>query len=158
MIDIYPQDANVYNPTLDTLVENIMAGEERPELLNLIREIESDNNPLARNKTTTASGVYQFTKDSVITAKNRAKNLGFDKGFVNLIPNDPTQWTDKESDIMITANLFAQETDKPGFVDELLEQALQGNRQAMQEVYYMLHHTAPDEATKKRVNKIMPLK
>tara|TARA_R100000458_G_C8116526_1_gene137192 strand:- start:62 stop:598 length:537 start_codon:yes stop_codon:yes gene_type:complete len=178
MIDIYPEDATIYNPLLDSLVENVMTGGERPEFLNLVRQIESGGryrpflgktdfpfgNPKARAETTTAAGVYQFTEGAVDAAKNRAINLGFDSGFINLIPNDPTQWTNKEADTMLLANLFAQikkdEQGKPipGFVDELLEKVFQGDRKAMQEAYYSLHHTAPDDATRRRVEQIMPLK
>tara|TARA_R100000781_G_scaffold886_2_gene1486 strand:+ start:328 stop:846 length:519 start_codon:yes stop_codon:yes gene_type:complete len=171
MIDIYTQDVKNYNPLLDSLIENTMSGGERPEFLNLVRQIESGGkyrpllgrtdlpygNPKARAKTTTAAGVYQFTEASVETAKNRAKNLGFDKGFINLISNDPRQWTNKEADVMVLANFFAQSKIKKGFVDELLAKVFQGDRKAMQDAYYMLHHTDPDEATKSRVKDIMPL-
>jgi|TARA_R110002020_G_scaffold392332_1_gene602589 hypothetical protein len=169
--DIYTKDALIYNPLLDNLTESVMSGDKRHEFLNLIRQIESGGkyrpllgttdfpygNPQAKADTTTASGVYQFTKKSVDTAKQRARNLGFDAGFINLIPNDPTQWTNKEADIMALANLFAQSKIKPGFVDELLIKAFGGDRQAMQDAYNMLHHTKPDEATKNRVNQIMPI-
>ena len=179
-IDGY-EDVDVYEPSvlpeteaqnlLNNLIEQVQSTDERHEFLNLIRRIESGGkyrpllgttdfpygNPEARAETTTASGVYQFTEATVDSAKNRAKNLGFDTGFINLIPNDPTQWTDKEADIMILANLFAQSKVKPGFVDELLIKAFGGDRQAMQDAYNMLHHTEPDEATKNRVNQIMPV-
>ena len=137
----------------------------RDDYLNLIRKIESDNRLMANPGTTTAKGVYQFTDDSVETAKNRAVNMGFDKGIINLIPNNPQQWTDDEADMLTLSNLFAQSMDLPGpikgsgkgLVDDLLVNAFGGNRQAMQDAYYMLHHTKPDDATKRRVDKFMPL-
>ena len=138
---------------------------DRDNFLDLIRRIESDNRIMANPGTTTAKGVYQFTNKTVETAKKRAINMGFDQGFVNLIPNNPQQWTDDEADILTLSNLFAKSMDLPGpikgsgegFVDDLLVKAFGGNRQAMQDVYYMLHHTKPDDATKRRVNKYMPL-
>ena len=180
-IDGY-EDVDVYEPSvlpeteaqnlLNNLIEQVQSTDERHEFLNLIRQIESGGkyrpllgstdfpygNPEARAKTTTASGVYQFTEDSVETAKNRAYNLGFDKNIIKNISNDPTKWTNKDADIMVLANLFAQSKKQPGFVDELLIKAFGGDRQAMQEAYYMLHHTDPDDATKSRVNQIMPVK
>ena len=157
---------DVYNPTLpatkaqsflnDLLEESQFSG-NRNEFLNLIRKVESDNRLMANPGTTTAKGVYQFTDDSVGTAKNRAINLGFDKGIINLIPDNPQQWTDSEADMLTAANMFAQSKVKPGFVDELMVDALSGDRQAMQNAYYMLHHTDPDDATKRRVDKFMPL-
>ena len=59
--------------------------------------------------------------------------------------------------MLTAANMFAQNKVKPGFVDELMVNALSGDRQAMQDAYYMLHHTNPDDATKERVDKFMPL-
>ena len=142
---------------LGDVLKQIQFTETRPMFFDLIRRIESDNRKMANPGTTTAKGVYQFTDASVKTAKNRAINLGFDKGVINLIPNNPQQWTDDEADMLTAANMFAQSKVKPGFVDELMVNALSGDRQAMQDAYYMLHHTDPDDATKKRVDKFMPL-
>ena len=58
--------------------------------------MESDNNPLAKNPTTTAKGEYQFTDDSFITAKQRLKNIvGYipkrildAKSIIDLSPED----------------------------------------------------------------------
>jgi hypothetical protein len=130
---------------LSDVLKQIQFTETRPMFFDLIRRIESDNRKMANPGTTTAKGVYQFTDASVKTAKNRAINLGFDKGVINLIPNNPQQWTDDEADMLTAANMFAQNKVKPG------------DRQAMQDAYYMLHHTDPDDATKKRVDKFMPL-
>ena len=142
---------------LGDVLKQIQFTETRPMFFDLIRRIESDNEKMATTGTTTAKGVYQFTDASVKTAKKRAINLGFDKGFINLIPNNPQQWTDDEADMLTASNMFAQSKVKSGFVDELMVDALSGDRQAMQDAYYMLHHTNPDDATKERVDKFMPL-
>jgi len=142
---------------LNNLLEQVQYTDERDDFLNLIRKIESDNNPMASPGTTTAKGVYQFTDKSVETAKNRAINLGLDKGVINLISSDPRQWTDDEADIMAISNMFAQSKVRTGFVDDLLVDAFSGNRESMQDAYYRLHHTAPDKATKERVKDIMPM-
>ena len=65
--------------------------------------------------------------------------------------------------MLTLSNLFARSMKVPGpikskgLVDALLVDAFSGDRQAMQEAYYKLHHTNPDDATKRRVDKFMPL-
>ena len=158
--DIYqPQlPATEAQDLLNNLIEEVQFTGNRSEFLDLIRKIESDNRIMATPKTTTAKGVYQFTDASVDTAKKRAINLGFDKATINLIPDNPQQWTDDEADIVALSNLFSQSKVKRGFVDELLMKAFSGDREAMQDAYYMLHHTnkkAP--GTQERVEEVMPL-
>ena len=98
-------------PEAKALFENLLlqvgTTSERDNFLDLIRRIESDNRLMASPDDTSAKGVYQFTDDSVETAKNRAITMGFDKGIINLIPNNPQQWTDDEADILTLSNLFA---------------------------------------------------
>ena len=116
-------------------------------------------NPLARAKTSQATGVYQFTPATVKTTKQRALNLGIDSAYINLIPDDPTQWTDKEAEVMFMAHMFAAQVEgKEGFIDSLLKKSyVEGDRAAMHKLYYDIHHTDPDEATRKRVEQIMPI-
>ena len=153
---------DVYNPELpategQTLLNNLLEQSQfsdgRDEYLNMIRQIESDNNPMAEAKTSTASGVYQFTEGSVKTAKNRAINLGADEAFIELISNDPRQWTDREADIMVNVKLFAQP-----MTDSLLQEVYKPNQpldmDAAKKLYYDHWHTAPDKKTKDRVEKI----
>ena len=148
-----------YNQLLDSLISDIDAGKKRPLFSQLVREIESDDNRQASAGTTSAKGVYQFTNATVQQAKQRAKNLGIDESFINLIPNDPRQWTDKEADTMFYSKLFAHSYDEPGKVDTLLEQAIVGeDRSAMQNLYYNIHHTNPDNPTIHRtLSKLYPV-
>ncbi len=182
--DLYAGD----NKLLDSLINIAGNKDKMPEFMKLVRQIESGGkyrekegetdfpygNPLAKAKSTTASGVYQFTEDSVDTAKKRAKNIGIDSSFIDLIPNDPTQWTDQEADVMFLGNMFASIVDpnnpkaskgqmysglqgKPGLVDSLLGEAFKPKNpsiDAMEDLYYTIHHTDPDEATKSRAEDI----
>jgi len=116
----------------------------------MVREIESDNNPMAAAGTTSAKGVYQFTDASVNTAKNRMYNMGFFKEEIREISNNPHKWTDEHADCMFLANMFAQRGS-----DKLLKKVGSLDLEAMKEAYYKFHHTDPDEATIKRVNKLM---
>ena len=176
------------NALLDSLIDISGDRSKMPEFMKLVRQIESGGkyrsfrgetdfpygNPSAKADSTTASGVYQFTKDSIDTAKKRAKNIGIDSGFVNLIPDDPTQWTDQEADVMFLGNMFATIIDpnnpkaskgqmysglqgRPGIVDSLLVEAFKQKNpsiDAMEDLYYTIHHTKPDAATKARAKKI----
>ena len=175
------------NQLLSSIIDSIMRTEERPEFLNLVRQVESGGkyrdllgttdfpygNPEAEAKTTTAKGVYQFTDESVKVAKKRAKNIGFDASSINLISNDPRQWTDDEADVMFLANMFASTVDpdnpktkkgqmysglkgRPGLIDSLLTLVLNKNPDVdvMKDLYYTIHHTNPDKATINRANEI----
>ena len=115
-----------------------------------VRHIESDNNPKASAGTTSAKGVYQFTDASVQTAKNRMHNMGFYRDDIRDIDNNPHKWTDIEADCMFLANVFAQRGS-----DKLLIKIGKGDIEAMKQAYYKFHHTAPDVATKKRVDNII---
>ena len=174
--DIYqPQlPATESQDLLNNLLEQVQYTDGRDDFLNLIRKIESDNNPMASPGTTTAKGVYQFTDKSVETAKNRAINLGLDKGVINLISSDPRQWTDDEADIMFMANMFASVVDpnnpltnkketysglkgRPGLVDSLLAESYKETPSidAIKDLYYTIHHTNPNDATIDRTNLII---
>tara|TARA_Y100000592_G_C5234619_1_gene205505 strand:- start:60 stop:515 length:456 start_codon:yes stop_codon:yes gene_type:complete len=117
-----------------------------------VRHIESDDNPKASAGTTSAKGVYQFTDASVQTAKNRMFNMGFDKEDIRKIDTNPHNWSDEDADCMFLANMFAQRGS-----DKLILKIGEDNLDAMKEAYYKFHHTDPDEATIKRVDKIMVL-
>ena len=51
---------------------------------------------------------------------------------------------------MFLANMFAQRGS-----DKLLSKVAYGDLDAMKEAYYKFHHTDPDKATIKRVEKLM---
>ena len=116
-----------------------------------VRNVESDNNPMAAAGTTSAKGVYQFTDDSVNTGINRMKNLGFEDDFTQGISSNPQEWSDEQADSMFLGNMFAQTGS-----DDFMRQIGGGDEKARQDAYYKFHHTDPDEATKTRVEKLMP--
>ena len=116
----------------------------------MIRKIESDDNPKASAGSTSAKGVYQFTDASVQTAKNRMHNMGFFKEDIREISSNPHNWTNEQADCMFLANMFAQKGS-----DKLLGKIAYGDLDAMKEAYYKFHHTNPDKATIKRVDKLM---
>ena len=168
--------ANEATTLLNNLIEVIQYTDKRHNLLNLFRQIESGGKFNPFTKTTRypygnpkaeslygARGVYQFKdKDAnvnaVKTAKTRGIQLGIDKAFINLIPDDPRQWTDDEADVIALANLFNQTKKYSGYVDEMLIEAFGGNREKMHEAYELHHTSLDDPGTRARLNKIIPLK
>ena len=123
IIDIYdPSQSNLDDPKmaslLDSLTDEIMMG-NTPDFLKFLGHMESDSNLGSRvsgyntdpskGKVKTASGIYQFTEPTVGPTKKSAKiTSGFDPTYIDAIPNDPTQWTQEQSDIMALAKLFLQ--------------------------------------------------
>jgi hypothetical protein len=115
-----------------------------------VRHIESDNNPMASPSTSSAKGVYQFVDGSVPVAKQRMRNMKFDKEFIESISDNPQEWSDEEADAMFFANVFAQRGSDP-----FIKKIAKGDIQARKDAYYKFHHTDPDIATKNRVNNII---
>jgi hypothetical protein len=105
---------------------------------------------MAAAGTTSAKGVYQFTDASVDTGRNRMRNMGFDDEFIGGISDNPQEWDDEQADAMFLANMYAQKGS-----DEMLGKIGRGDDKSRQDAYYKFHHTAPDEATINRVNRMM---
>ena len=78
-----------FNPDLVRMLRDIGISDEEMESsysnisnwANQVRHVESDNNPMASPGTTSAKGVYQFVDASVPVAKQRMKNMGYDKVY-----------------------------------------------------------------------------
>ena len=126
-----------------------------------VRNIESDDNPMAAAGTTSAKGVYQFTDPSVETGLNRMETLGyserpdwnpFSEEFIEGISQNPQEWDDEQADAMFFANMFSQSGSDP-----FLKEIAMGNNQARRDAYYQFHHTDPDEATTERTEKFIPV-
>ena len=117
-----------------------------------VRNIESDNDPMRVPgiEGNTAKGVYQFTDDSGTTGKNRMANMGFDTEYIEGIGSNPQEWSDEQADDMFLANFFAQSGS-----DRYITDIGRGNVDARKGAYYQFHHTNPDEATRRRVDKEM---
>ena len=124
-------------------------------MANFIGKVESDNKLKAKNKFTTASGIYQFTNASAITAANRVINtlgrenvpswvIEISKGKKRVTALNKTQ-----QQVLFEADMFQKKGS-----DKLLKQIFQGNTAALTDYYYKLHHTKPDDATIRRVERL----
>ena len=131
-----------------------------------VASIESDRKTNAKNKTTSASGAFQFVKGSVMPALNRMSRFGELPDWASELKEAYEKGVDKKQhQKLITGLSYAQQRDmfladitektvkKSGYGDLLLKKIAQGDISAAKELYYMGHHTDPDDATKKRTNK-----
>jgi len=119
------------------------------------QEMESNFNPKAKNPKSSAAGLYQFTKDSVVTAVNRLANtIGEDRlpqwAIEAREHKDARKLSEKEQQILFYADMFQKKGS-----DNLLKKVLaEGDSDAMVEYYGKLHHTDVDKPTQKRIDKI----
>ena len=160
----YPTEHDGYIPLLDAMIEQIMTTDQRHPFLEFVRGIETgdkivDGVPMYPSgqshlvSDTDAKGVYQFQPSTVESAMERANQIGVNDEWLGGVSNNPAEWSDRQADIMFLFNLFprsirknertvkSKEWGKPGMVDKLLESALlHEDRDAMEELYYTLHH------------------
>ena len=146
--DIFnPEDSKLYDPEIISLIDSLsnefMMG-NTPEVYNYIGLAESNNNPLAESNLSNAKGLYQFTPDAVESTKRSAKrNVGYDSDYIDAIPDNPTEWSLEQANVMLTSYLFPKEVKgRPGFVDALLKRAFEPDYEIEDwEALYRLHHT-----------------
>ena len=150
--DIFnPENSKLPDPEIISLIDSLsneFVMGNTPEVYNFIGKIESNNNPKAKSGISKASGIYQFTPNEVKTTKNRAKRtVGYNKEYVDKIPNDPTEWNKEQANVMLTSYLFPKEIKgSPGLVDELLKRSFtQKNDIDAWKELYKLHHTNLDK-------------
>ena len=126
----------------------------------LTGKVENSGKTYGRNKVSSASGLYQFLttnrgkagdkKTSLEVAIDRtARRIGrkpwMDKAYKSGKVEDLTR---EQQTIIFFGDLF----EKAGS-DSLMKAVLTGDRNAMLKAYYKLHHTNPDEQTKKVAEK-----
>jgi len=118
---------------------------------NYIKDVESDNNPMAKNPTSSAAGLYQFTKGALKTAVNRLKNTVGEDNLPSWAEDaakhgDATKLDPLKQQILFEADMFQKKGS-----DKYLKDIIQNDSvDALMDYYNKLHHTAPDEATNKR--------
>ena len=133
------------------------------DLASKVAMIESDGNMGAKNKSSSATGLYQFLVDdskgqsALQTAVNRTKK------YVKADWLDEVARTGKVEDLSAekqTILFFGDIMEKEGS-DQYLKKLLDPNaseeqiNDAMMDIYLKLHHTDPDEKTLKRAKKFI---
>ena len=78
--------------------------------LKTLAEAESFSGKRLKSDTTSAKGLYHFTDDSIVTAKNRLNNIAkkhtFNKEFIDKLTSEVDQFTEEGQAILTLANLF----------------------------------------------------
>jgi len=131
------------------------------ELVNDIRGVESSGGTLLVNPKSTARGDFQFLttegkgQNAFQTALNRysATLKANDKEVPSWVDearthNDPMKLSYENQRELMLANIYQQKGS-----DDLFRKALSGDSEAGKQLYYLYHHTNPDDATKKVANK-----
>lgn len=116
-----------------------------------VLEMESSGNYAASNNTTTAKGGFQFVEGSVQPAINRlSRRIGMKPWMEEAIQHkDASKLTKEQQQLMFMADVL----EKDGS-DSFMKKVMEGDKQGSMDAYYKLHHTAPDDATKKRAEMI----
>ncbi len=139
---------------------------------DLVATVESEGDPKAQNKNTSAAGAFQFVKGSVLPALNRMEKATgtlpmwaaklkdtYKSGKVtkDMHRDLITGLTyDQQKEIFLGDIMQKKISNQSGLGDKLLTAILlKGDKDAMKELYYKGHHTDPDEATRQRTNSII---
>lgn len=131
----------------------------------VVRKIESNDDPTAEASTyygegATATGVYQFTEETIARARksvlNAAVHYGVDtnyiQGVLDEISMDPKKWENNQADFIFLGHLMSQKGSQ-WFLDEIGKGK---NKRAGIETYYKFHHKeegGPNPQTEERAER-----
>lgn len=117
----------------------------------LVGIMENAGKTVGKNPTSTAKGLYQFIDGSVVPAMNRlSRTVGEHQWMRDArVHKDANQMTREQQTLMFLGDML----EKRGS-DRYMGYVMGGDKEAMMNAYLVLHHTAPDEATKKRAKRI----
>lgn len=121
------------------------------DFADIVGLVESNGDPRARNKESTASGTYQFVQGSVEPAiKRLEKYIGMKPWMKSaVVHKDASRLTPSQQTLLFLGDILEKEGS-----DEYLKSILDsGDLKAMEGAYMKLHHTAPDMETIKNWNK-----
>ena len=141
-------------PDEQAYIDNIL------DYMEVVREIESSNDNTQVNAESGGAGFYQFIKDSIPTAKNRAKRMHTAEDYVANIPDNALEWDEDQAGLMFLAHAFGapinEERTSIGS-DELFHRiGTEFDPQAQQDLYLNYHYRAvPDEVTYDRANRLI---
>ena len=141
-------------PDKQAYIDNIL------DYMEVVREIESSNDNTQVNAESGGAGFYQFIKDSIPTAKNRAKRMHTAEDYVANIPDNALEWDEDQAGLMFLAHAFgAPINEKRTSVgsDELFHRiGTNFDPQAQQDLYMNYHYReVPDDATVNRATSVI---
>lgn len=135
-------------------VDPLAALENMKEFSRLVGLVESNGNLTAKNipqkgkEATSASGKYQFVKDSIEPAVNRLeRTLGMQPWMAKVLKDKDVTALDDEQQTLLFMGDMLEKTGSDKYMKKIMAS---GDSEAMLQAYYKLHHTKPDAATKTR--------
>lgn len=114
--------------------------------------IENEGKTRGSNKDSTAKGLYQFVDGSVAPAINRLKKyIGMQPWMKKAVEHkDANKLTREQQTLLLLGDLLEKEGS-----DKYMRGVLSGDVESMRQAYLKLHHTNPDKATIKRVDRYL---
>jgi len=114
--------------------------------------IENNGNVIGKNPHSSARGLYQFLSGSIPPAITRAtRTLPLEPWMQEaLIHRDANRLTKEQQTTLFLADIFGKRGS-----EKYTKRILEGDKEAMLNAYLILHHTSPDEATKRRARRII---
>lgn len=113
-----------------------------------VAAIESDKNPLAKNSTSSAKGMYQYIDSAVIPALTRLARYD-----IHLLHKNMLDYSTEEQTAIFLADIFQ----KTGTDKYLIAIANDDDMKNQGMLYAKFHHTNPDAATLQRMNKFFAI-
>jgi len=115
----------------------------------LVAKIESDHNPKAKNKLSSAKGMYQFIDGSIQPAVNRTRrSIGDAPWLASLeVHGDIRRFGPDKQTALFLGNILEMRGTDPA----IMNIAMTGDVGVMKQLYAEKHHTKPDEATLTRM-------
>jgi len=131
------------------------------QFAELVSLMESDGDLMAENPQSSAKGLYQFLDISIDEAAKRTMKYIPDAFWLKIIERgtQPITKLDKDQQTllflgdMLEKSAVVDGNKIPGLGDELMKRVAEGSMKGMKAAYEFLHHTDPDDNTKKRMNK-----
>lgn len=129
-----------------------------PSILNMeyfatkVGLIENNGRTQGDNPTTSAEGLYQFVDGSIEPAINRVcRTIPREQWMTDVIRHkDMDRLSRDQQTLMFIADIL----EKKGS-DKYTKKIMEGNKEAMLNAYLVLHHTNPDQETKRRAERII---
>lgn len=127
------------------------------EFAEVVGQVESNGDLTALNipqkgkEASSAAGKYQFVKGSIEPALNRlARTLGELPWMAELRENKDVTVLDNEQQTLLFLGEMLEKKGSDKYMKDIMAS---GDKTKMLEAYYKLHHTNPDNATRKRAVK-----
>ena len=134
-------------------VDPLTALDNALKFADVVGTLENDGKLQGKNPKSTAKGLYQFIDGSVAPAINRITKYLPEEDWMKEAKThkDANRLSWNQQTLMLLGDLL----EKKGSDESMREVLQSGDTASMRDAYYKLHHTAPDEATKRRTEGIL---